>query len=193
MIDRRNRRDLTLLGLLLMAAGGMSAAVGGGVFDDRRANQDVFDRTVVRWWDEGGWESFAVVTAIGAALVIVGAVLVVRQLHRNDNRTHTSDVVFPPEGTRGETTLRSPALSHSLQADLETIPDVTKALVGLFGRYPNLELRAVLTAADGINLDGLPARVDEVLERMKTTAGVRPETVQVTVRFKATKPERQLA
>ena len=193
MIDRRNRQDLTLLGLVLMAAGGVSAAVGGGVFDDRRAHQAVFDRTVVRWWEEGGWESFAVVTAIGAALVIVGAVLVGRQLHRNDNRTRTPDVGFPQDGTRGETTLRSPALSHSLQADLETIPDVSKALVGLFGRYPTLEMRALITVGDTINLDGLPARVDEVLQRMKTTSGVRPETVRVTLRFKAAHPERQLA
>src|SRR6202034_2138811 len=63
VIDRRNRRDLTIFGLLLMAAGALSAALGGGVFGDHRANEDVFDLTVIRWWDEGGWESFAVVTA----------------------------------------------------------------------------------------------------------------------------------
>jgi hypothetical protein len=50
----------------------------------------------------------------------------------------------------------------------------------------------VLTVGDQIDLDGLPGRVDEALERLKTTAGVRPDPVQVTLRFKAVAPERQL-
>jgi hypothetical protein len=191
VIDRRNRRDLTIFGLILMGAGGLSAALGGGVFGDHRANEDVFDRTLIRWWDEGGWESFAVVTAIGLVAVIAGAALVARQLHRNDGRDRAPNVTFPTS-QRGETTLRSTALSHSLETDLKSIPDVTKALVGLFGRYPNLEMRAVLTVGDGVDLDSLPARVDEVLERSQTTVGVRPQPIQISIRFKTAEPDRQL-
>lgn len=191
MIDHRNRRDLAIFGLVLMGAGGMSAALGGGVFGNHRSSEDVFDRALIRWWVEGGWESFAVVTAIGLVAVIAGAVLVARQVHRNDGRDHAPDVTFPTS-RRGETTLRSTALSHSLETDLKSIPDVTKALVGLFGRYPHLEMRAVLTVGDGVDLDRLAARVDEVLERSQTTVGVRPQPVQISIRFKAAEPDRQL-
>jgi hypothetical protein len=193
VIDRRNRRDLALIGLLLMLAGTLAAALGAGGFGNRRANRDVFDPTVVGWWNEGGWKSFAVVTAIGVVAAGIGAALVGRQLHRNDGRDRTPNVAFPVGGSPGETTLRSPALSHNLETDLETIPDVTKATVGLFGHYPAIEMRAVLTVDDHVDLEQLPARVDDVLARMKTTAGVRPEPLQVTLRFIATSQARQLS
>jgi hypothetical protein len=192
MIDRNNRRSLALIGFLLLVGGGLSAALGGGAFGNRRADRDIFDTTLIRWWNEGGWESFAVVTAIGFVLAVMGAVLVLRQLHRNDGRAHTPNVTFPADGTPGETTLRSPALSRNLEADLERIPDVDQATVRLFGEYPRMELRAVLTVGDQIDLDGLPGRVDEALDRVTTTAGVRPDPVQVTLRFKAAAPDRQL-
>jgi hypothetical protein len=193
VIDRKNRRSLALIGLLLLIGGGLSAALGAGAFGNRRADRDVFDNTIIRWWNEGGWESFAVVTAIGLVLAVIGAVLILRQLHRNDSRSRTPNVTFPADGTPGQTTLRSAALSHNLEADLENIPDVTKANVGLFGYYPKMELRAVLTVGDQIDLDGLPGRVDQALDRVETTAGFRPAPVQVTLRFKAADRERRVS
>src|ERR1035437_8220545 len=94
-------------------------------------------------------------------------------------------------GARGETTLRAPALSHSLEGDLVRIPDVHDAMVGLFGRYPDLELRAVLDVADDVDLEALPGNVEEALERMEVTTGIRPDTIQITLRFKSAAPERQ--
>jgi hypothetical protein len=180
-------------GLLLAVGGGLSACLGAGVFGQRRAQRFVFDRTFRHWWNEGGWESFAVVGVIGLALVVVGLWFALGQLHRNDGRERTPTVTFPPsDGARGQTTLRAPALSHILESDLGNIPDVKRALVGLFGRYPDIEMRTVLEVGDQIDLDGLPARVDEVLDRMKTTTGVALGPVQVTLRFQAVDRERHV-
>ena len=191
MSDRLNR---VVLGLLLLAGGGLSVCLGAGVFGSNRSHRDVFDATVVRWWNEGGWMSFAVVVAIGLALLILGLCLMVSQLRRNDGRRRTPTVTFAPApGARGETTLRAPALSHSLEGDLVRIPAVHDAMVGLFGRYPDLELRAVLDVADDVDLEALPGNVEEVLERMEVTTGIRPDTIQITLRFKSAAPERQLA
>jgi hypothetical protein len=191
--DRRNRAILSAIGLLLVVGGGLSACLGAGVFGDRRSRRFVFDATLRRWWNEGGWESFAVVGVIGLALFVLGLLLAAGQMQRNDGRERTPMVTFPPsDGVRGETTLRTPALAHILETDLENIPDVKGAMVRLFGRYPQIEMRTVLEVGDGIDLDGLPARVDEVVERMKTTAGVAPDPVQVTIRFKAADRERSL-
>ena len=193
MSDRRNRLILTSLGLLLVVGGTLSACLGAGVFGTDRSDQDVFDGTLIRWWNEGGWKSFAVVTAIGAVAVVLGAVLALSQIHRDDGRQRTPTVTFPPtESARGETTLRSPALSHHLEADLEAIPDVHHARVGLFGRYPTIEMRAVLVVGDNIDLDRLPTQVDAVLTRTETTTGSRPDPVQITIRFKAADRQRQL-
>ena len=48
-------------------------------------------------------------------------------------------------------------MSHHLEADLEAIADVHDARVGLFGRYPTIEMRAVLAVGDNIDLEP-PAR-----------------------------------
>ena len=126
MSDRRNRLILTVVGLLLMVGGGLAACLGAGVFGTARSDRDVFDATLIRWWDEGGWKSFAVVTAIGVVAVVLGAVLALSQIHRDDGRQRTPTVTFPPtEGVRGETTLHSPALSHHLEADLKLSPTCT--------------------------------------------------------------------
>jgi hypothetical protein len=193
MSDGRNRVVLTIVGLLLMVGGGLAACLGAGVFGTARSDQAVFDATLIRWWDEGGWKSFAVVTAIGAVAVVLGAALALSQIHRDDHRQRTPTVTFPPtEGARGETTLHSPALSHHLEADLEAIPEVHDARVGLFGRYPTIEMRAVVAVGDNIDLERLPAQVDAVLARMQTTTGTRPDPVQITIRFKAADRQRQL-
>lgn len=194
MSDRRNRRILGLIGLLLLAGGGLSVCLGAGVFGSRRANRAVLDPTVVRWWYDGGWISFAVVVVVGVVIAVAGVALVLSQLRRNDGKDRTPTVTFPTgEATRGATTLRTPALSHSIETDLQSIPDVHKAMVGLFGRYPDTELRAVLEIADDADLEHLPRRVDEVLDRLEDTVGRRPDPVLITVRFKSADLPRQLA
>ncbi len=193
MIDRRNRAVLSLLGLLLLIGGGLSAALGAGAFGTARSNRDVFDATLVGWWNEGGWESFAVVTAIGVVALFIGGWLALGQLHRNDGRHRTPTVTFAsPGNARGETTLHSPAISHTAEKALEAIPDVHAAQVGLFGSYPSIELRAVLQVGDDVDLEGLPQRVDEILSRLNDTIGVRPDPVQIALQFKETERQRQV-
>jgi hypothetical protein len=192
-IDGRNRRRLAVIGLLLIAAGTLSAGLGAGVFGASRRGQPVFNGTVIRWWNEGGWKSFAVVGAIGLLAVIVGLWLAAPQLRRSDPKSRTPTIVFPPNSNgRGETTLRGPALSHGLEQDLARIPDINKASVGLFGPYPAIELRAVLDVNDNADLDQLPDRVDEVLARVHATTGIALNPIQIALRFSADNPERQL-
>lgn len=194
MIDRYNRAVLILIGLVLLAGGGLSACLGGGLFGSTRADRAVFDRTVVRWWNEGGWKSFAVVVAIGVIGAVLGSLLAVAQMRRNDARRRSPNLAFPDaDGQRGRTLLRSPSLSHTIESDLKNFPGVRKAMVGLFGNYPDIEMRTLLELDDNIKLDELASHVDGVLERVKSTTGTRPQPLQVTARFASAKRERQLA
>jgi hypothetical protein len=193
MSDRSDRLVVAVVGFLLLLGGGLAACLGAGLFGTARADRHVFGSTVAHWWAEGGWESFAVVTANGVVAVALGAYLALAQVHRNDGRQRTPTVKFPQSnGGRGETTLRSAALSHNLETDLESIADVHDARVGLFGRYPMIEMRAILGVGDDIDLENLPAQVDAALGRMQATTGARPDPVQITVRFKSAGRERQL-
>ena len=192
-IDGRNRRRLTVIGLLLIAAGTLSAGLGAGVFGAPRRSQPVFNGTVIRWWNEGGWKPFAVVGAIGLMAVLIGLWLAAPQLRRRDPKSRTPTIVFPPNSNgRGQTTLRGPALSHGLEQDLTRIPDINKASVGLFGPYPAIELRAVLDVDDNTDLDQLPDRVDEVLARVRAITGIALNPIEIALRFSADNPERQL-
>ncbi len=194
MNDGRNRRLLAAFGLLLAVGGGLSVCLGAGVFGSARSGRSVFDGTVIRWWNEGGWKSFAVVVAIGLAALLLGVYLVVSRLRGDDTLRRIPTVTFERlDGTQGETTLRAPALSRGIEADLQSIPEVQKATVGLFGTYPSVEMRAVLEVSDDIDLEHLPARVDEAIGRLETTIRTRPERVFMTLRFKHTGGDRRLA
>src|SRR5579871_2867008 len=98
MTDRRDRFLLTVIGLLMLVGGGLAVCLGGGVFGDDRANRRVFDDTVIRWWNEGGWMSFATVVAIGAVGAALGVWIMVAQLRRNDGRARTPTFAYPATG-----------------------------------------------------------------------------------------------
>ena len=194
MSDRRNRRILLLFGLLLAAGGGLACCLGAGVFGRSRSDRQVFDPTLVRWWNEGGWMSFATVVAIGVVAALIGTALIVTELRRNDGRSRTGNFTYLPSPTqRGETTVRAAALSHTLESDLETIPVVQRALIGLFGAFPAVELRAVLDVVDETDLKELTAYVDSALDKFFDTTGIRVGPAQFTIRFRTGTPPRQVA
>jgi len=187
------RGHLGLFGLLLLTGGGLSGCLGMGVFGAARSNRPVFDHTLIRWWNEGGWESFTVVGAIGFLALLTGTGLALGQLRRNNGKKRVPTINLPVTGSHGQTHLRSSAVSHTLEADLKSIPDVQDALVGLFGQYPNLELHGTLTVGDRTDLDQLPRHVDAAIDRMESTTGIKPNPVQITIRFKAAEQQRRLS
>ena len=153
----------------------------------------MFGPTLVGWWNEGGWKSFAVVVAIGVVAIGLGLWLALPQLVRNDALRRTGAMLLSePAAGRGETTLRAPALSHGLETDLERLPEVANAVVGLFGTYPDIEMRAVIDVTDDADLNLLPDRVDDVFQRAHATTGVRLHPRHITVRFNRAHRPRQL-
>ena len=126
-IDRRNRRIAAVIGLVVAVGAAVAVCVGAGVFGTARSDHAVFGATLVRWWNEGGWKSFAVVAAIGAVGIGLGLWLALPQLVRNDALSRTQGMVLSDSGpVRGETTLQARALSHGLETDLERIPEIAE-------------------------------------------------------------------
>ena len=192
-IDRRNRRIVALIGLLVAAGATVAACVGAGVFGTPRSDHAVFGPTLLRWWNEGGWKSFAVVVAIGVVGIGLGLWLALPQLVRNDALRRTQTMLLThPGNARGETTLQAPAVSHGLEADLERLPEVARAAVGLFGTYPDIEMRAVIDVTDDADLDHLPDRVDDIFDRVHATTGMRLHPIHISVRFSRAHQPRQL-
>ena len=192
MIDRRNRLVVTIFGFVLLVGGGLALLLSVGVFGNQHSQEAVLDRTAVHWWHDAGSGSYAVVGAVGFLLFIVGVILATGEWRRNDGRSRTSTIVFPADGRAGQTDLRTPSLSHTLESDLTGLPHVGKALVGLFGAAPTVELRSVLDVTDDVDLKELSGEFAEALSRVQTTVGFRPAPVQVTLRFSEAKVKRGL-
>jgi hypothetical protein len=193
MIDRRNRAVMILLGLVLLGGGVLVLLLGTGAFGRHRSDLSILDGAVLRRWDHYGAASYAVVGAAAFVVCIVGLFLAAREWKRNGGRERTGGITFLTKlGERGQTTLRTPSLSHTLENDLMRLPDVRGARVGLFGESPAVELRSVLDVTDHVDLKSLPRRFDEALARFEQTVGYRPQPIQVTVRFRAGQRERQL-
>ena len=77
-------------------------------------------------------------------------------------------ITFPiKEQDRGQTTFNTASLSHALEGDLRTLPNVSGAMVGLFGTAPEIELRSVLDVTDRIDPQGLPQKFDQAVERFE--------------------------
>ena len=185
MSDRVNRALAALLGALLLVGGTLALLMGVGVFGDRRSQQAIFDSTMLHWWNNGRTWSFVVLGAAGLIVFVVGLFLATREWRRNDGRSRTDTILFPSgENARGRTTLRTPALSHSLESELSSTAQVGKSFVGLFGRAPDVEMRSVLEVSDDADISELSRAVDDVLGRMESTVGFRPDPVQVTLRFR---------
>jgi hypothetical protein len=184
---------LTVFTLILFTAAFLALLYGEGVFGDNRASKPVIDDNVIHRWHNNGAGSFALLGAVGFVVFAAGCVLAAREWRRNGGRKRAGAVAFPAEVTdRGTTTLDSASLSHTLEADLRLLPDVSSALVGLFGGAPEIELRTVLDVSDQVNLNALPKQFGEAMDRFTRTVGFRPHPIQVTLRFRETGRERRL-
>lgn len=179
--------------MILFVAALLALLYGVGVFGEYRASEPVIDDNVIHRWNNNGAGSFAVLGAVGFVLFLAGCILVVREWRRNDGRKRAGTLAFPAKvSDRGMTTLDSASLSHTLEADLKRLPDVSGALVGLFGGAPDVELRTVLDVSDQVNLNGLPKQFGEAMDRFTRTVGFRPHPIRVTLRFRGTGRERRL-
>jgi hypothetical protein len=193
MIDRRNRILLTVLALLFLAGGVLALLLGAGVFGQGRSHFDIITHAELHRWDGFGEKAYAVAGAVAFVLLIIGFLLAAKEWRRNDGKKRASLITFPvKDDDRGQTTLDTPSLSHALENDLKTIPNVKGAMVGLFGTAPKFELRSVLIVSDAIDFEELPGQFDLAVQRFSKTVGLRPDPVQVTLRFRGTQPERHL-
>jgi len=84
-------------------------------------------------------------------------------------------------GTGNVTIVRGAALQHGVERDLERIAGVERAQVVLEGSAEQLLLRVGLDVDVYADLSRIQARVQGALQRLATTAGSPPSSVEVLV------------
>jgi hypothetical protein len=188
MTDRANRILWSAVALILLVAGGLGLIVATGIFGRSSARAHVVTSTLARHWRTGGAASFAVASFLGLVIAFGGLWLARRQLARNQGRSRLEDLVVHAATTndgrpQGLTSVRAACLSHGLEADLERIPGVARALIGLFEPTDAPEVRARLEVIDGLDLNALADSVGACLSRLERTASIHLEAVDITVRL----------
>ena len=187
MVDRRNRLRWALIALLLVAAGVAGSLISFDRLLQVGADTPLLpDATVARWRQAEDWR-LAALAALGLLLALYGWRILAAQLRRGGGRTTMGDLEFDRLSSNGDpaggrTVVRSPALAHSIEDDLERVGGVQRALVGLFGSPHQPELRAELDVSGTADLRRVRERVTAALERLAATTTVPPRSATVTFR-----------
>jgi hypothetical protein len=117
-----NRVMLTVLGLLLLAAGGLGLALSAGVFGARRATYPVLRREVSTFPDGRPWFWWAV-----AGVFLVIAVLALLWLLAQLKTDRTTRLDRTTNARDGYTTLHAGALTHAIAHEAVGITGVIGA------------------------------------------------------------------
>ena len=153
-VDTANRVVLVLLGVLLVAAGGLGLAVSLGAFGDRRATDPVLTEEVRTFPAEEPWFWWAV-AGIALLTALLAAVWLVAQLrnHRVSRLDQTTDA------RAGSTSLHAGALTEAVEDEVEGIAGVTSASARLYDQ-PRLGLALTVSMIDTADLDALRTRLE---------------------------------
>ncbi|OQO94634.1 hypothetical protein B1813_00525 [Saccharomonospora piscinae] len=154
--DRTNRTTLTVLALLLVAAGGLGGALSLGAFGDGAAGRSLGDNAVgdfVRRESSWFWPVVAV-----AALVLV--LLCVRWLLAILFSTQRTGDLPVDAGGPGRTTLRPDAVTRAVAGEIDGYSGVVGSDVRLVGDAERPVLGVAVTVEDSADLAELRDRIE---------------------------------
>lgn len=169
MIDRINRAVLLLLGVLLVAAGGVALAAAQGRLALAQP-ATLFDRirTAVQQRPELWWP-----VIIGAAVIVVVLALVwaARQVVVRRPGDALSTITLQ-DGERGRTTVDAVSIARIAAADLARLPQVTGSDARLVGDGDGRQLRTRVDVVTDADVAGVTTAADAVYARVADAMGV---------------------
>ena len=164
--DVVNRLVLTILGLLLLAIGGLGIALSAGAFGAWRPTDPVLSQNVTTFPDERPWFWWAVV---GVLLLI--AVLALLWLRAQLTTHRAGQLDLTTNAGEGYTKLHASALTHAVEDEALGITGVTSASANLrHHRGHHVSIRVEL--ADSANIAAVRTRLeDEVVAHLREAVG----------------------
>lgn len=184
-LDRVNRTVVSLLGLLLLAAGAYGLLRGAGAFGDGRAGDPLRTQGMADFVADNDHWLWAAVAAV-ALLIALAALFWLRAQLRPSPSLGQLPVVTGGS-TTGRTTLDTSAVNAAVTRDIEVDPDVNSARVRVVpvGDAMGLDVRAVV--ADHGDVRAVRRRIETVvLERARAALG-RPD-LTATLRLRLGDP-----
>ncbi|WP_019629444.1 alkaline shock response membrane anchor protein AmaP [Actinomadura atramentaria] len=161
---RLNRLALSLLGLALLALGGLGIALGLGAFGSKRAHEAVLGGGTRSFASSHGW-FWWVVSAVAVVLALLG----LAWLFVQGRRDRVGDLALEPDAEHGTTRLSAKAVTDALRDEIGDYPGVrgVGARLGGSSRRPRLFLNVAYSR--DADLEGLRRRVTgQALARLRS-------------------------
>lgn len=182
-----NRVGLTLLGLLLLAAGGLAIARALGAFGADAARQPLLTDDIAAFVQTRPW-FWPAVTAAGLLIGVIGLTWLLTQLRRD--RRGRWRVASHPSGV---TEVDSRPASQALAAQVGAYPDVRRAHAVLHGPSDTPRLDLQITVRESADLSDLVTRLhDEAVPDLRNTLGLSRLPARVRLRLAPGAQARQL-
>lgn len=154
-IDGVNRTVLALLGLLLVAAGGLGLAVGLGVFGSQRPSLPLLPDPLREFAAEQPWLWWAI-----AAACVLLALIGLRWLAAQVITSHVGRLDLTSDESEGVTTLNAGAFADAVADDAETLRGVSGASAVLKGERTR-RLRLTVDLTDHADIAAVRRQLEE--------------------------------
>jgi hypothetical protein len=166
--DRTNRFMLTLLGLLLLAAGGAAMAASTGVFGDSFSHRVLTANRVSNYVGGHGW--LWPVIAVGCGLIALACLRWLLALLASTDRA--GDIVVGDSTDEGTTVLKPAALIDALTSEVSAYHGVDSAKGRVIGDGRGPEVVLTVSTAPAADLRALHERIEaEAFAHTRRAAG----------------------
>ncbi len=184
-----DRWSITLLGLVLLAAGVLVALLAYGVFGAARAGRPLLDPMILDLLRAQQLPSRVIAIVVGVLLVLLGLVWVARSL-RPERRP---DLVLDG-GTGTSIVVNSSAAAAAVAAQAAGLPGVGRARARLVGTESAPALRVTLWLTDDAEVQEVLRRLDEqVLATARSSLGLAAIPVAVRLELDRTQSTPRVA
>jgi hypothetical protein len=155
--DRTNRVMLTLLALLLIAAGVVGALAGYGVFGHATQHHALLSNRVGSYFGTHGDWLWPVVAGAAAIIALLALRWLLALLFSTDR---AGDLTMTGDRTMGRTTLSSAALTDAVSHEIGSYPGVQSARARLIGDQSSPTLVITASLEETADLPGLRRRIE---------------------------------
>jgi hypothetical protein len=163
--SRINHVGLTLLGLLLLAAGAYGLARGWGAFGGGPSGEPLITGAMRRYADGQGW-FWPAVAAAGVVLALLGLAWLMAQA-RSEQLPGLA--MEDDDESGGTTSVSGKAVAQTLEDEIASYPGVQGVRARLLGRSNRPRLRLNVLYAREADLVALRRRIDEdAVARLRT-------------------------
>jgi hypothetical protein len=153
--DTANRVVLFLLGLLLVAAGGLALALSLGAFGDSRATSPVLPENVRTFPAKETWFWWAL-AGVALLIALLALMWLIAQLRTN----RVSRLDLTTDAREGYTTLLTGAVTHAVEDEVGGMPAVTGASARIHD-HPRQMLSLTVGMTDTADIDALRTQLEE--------------------------------